>query len=297
MPSFADRLAARVRALQSPLCVGIDPHLHLLPGEVRAAFEGLEGVEGRAASAAAVALWAEGVLEAVEPHAAAVKPQVAFFEALGAPGQAALERVVERARVLGIPVVLDAKRGDIGSTAEAYARGGLDDDGPLGADAITLAPYLGPESLGPVLRRSDEDKGLFILVRTSNPGASVWQTEVSVAAKIAAWVDQQSALRLGQCGLGPVGAVVAATVPKEAEAWRAAMPHCWFLVPGYGAQGGGAEDVRPLFRSDGLGALINSSRGVLFGASGASGAPEAIRERAARAALALGGVAGLRSGD
>ncbi|TNE87102.1 MAG: orotidine-5'-phosphate decarboxylase [Deltaproteobacteria bacterium] len=294
MTPFADRLAARVRATRAPLCVGIDPHLHRLPADMRARFEGREGRAGREATAMAVGDWAVQVLETVADVAAAVKPQVAFFEALGAPGVVALERLVHVARDLDLPVVLDAKRGDIGSTAEAYAVGALDDHGPLGADSITLAPYLGPESLQPFLARCDGEKGVWVLVRTSNPGAAVWQTELPVAERIAAWVDAESAKRAGACGLGPVGAVVAATVPAEAAAWRAAMPHCWFLVPGYGAQGGGAEDVRPLFREDGLGALINSSRGVLFGAGDDDDYAGAVRARAEAAAEELGRVAGLR---
>lgn len=295
MTRFSDRLAASVRATQSPLCVGLDPHLDRLPEAFRARF-GADDPIGRRATAESVGDWAIEVLEAVAGVAAAIKPQVAFFEALGAPGVEALERVVASAHSLGHLVILDAKRGDIGSTAEAYARGCLDDDGPLGADSVTLAPYLGPESLSPFLSRCDGDKGVFLLVRTSNPGSGVWQVDGPdpVAAHVAAWVEAQSVHRLGDCGLGPVGAVVAATVPEEAARWRSAMPHAWFLVPGFGAQGGGAEDVRPLFRGDGLGAVINSSRGVLFGGKGDSGAPDAVRERACQAADALGKVAGLR---
>ncbi|MCO4744317.1 MAG: orotidine-5'-phosphate decarboxylase [Proteobacteria bacterium] len=296
MQSFADRLSDAVRDRRTPLCVGIDPHLHLLPTSVRRRFEGLSGRAYREAAAIAVGDWAVMVLEAVEGAVPAVKPQVAFFEALGAPGVVALERVVDVARQLDLIVVLDAKRGDIGSTAEAYAHGALDDDGPLASDSVTLAPYLGPESLAPFLKRCDAGKGVFLLVRTSNPGASVWQTEGAepAAPKVAAWVEAQSAERLGDCGLGPVGAVVAATVPDEAKAWRAAMPSAWFLVPGYGAQGGGAADVAPLFRDDGLGALINSSRGVLFGEGDEDDYRAAVRRRADRAADELGRVAGLR---
>jgi len=254
--AFGDRLAEAVRRTGVPGCVGLDPHLDRLPDAVA------RGVS----PAEAARIFCLGAVEAVAGVVPAVKPQVAFFEALGAPGVAALEEVVAAARAAGLLVVLDAKRGDIGSTAEAYAHGTLDDDGPLGADAVTLSPYLGPESLAPFLVRCEQGKGVFVLVRTSNPGAGPWQVDGPdpVAPRVAAWVEAESARSAGATGLGSVGAVVAATVRDEAAAWRAAMPHAWLLVPGFGAQGGTLEDVRALVRPDGLGALVNSSRGVLF---------------------------------
>ncbi len=246
--TFAERLAASVAA-RGPTCVGLDPHLPLLPLAV--------DPQRRAETAAVVRDWSLGVVEAVAPHVAAIKPQVAFFEALGAPGVAALEVAVAAARRAGLVVILDAKRGDIGSTAEAYAQATLDDDGPLGADAVTLSPWLGPESLGPFLARMPQ-KGAFLLVRTSNPGAGAWQGgPEGVAGEVARWIAAQR-----QPGLG---AVVGATVPAEAAAWRTLLPEAWFLVPGFGAQGGTLADLRAL-RSGPL--LVNSSRGVLFPASG-----------------------------
>ncbi|MBW1878514.1 MAG: orotidine-5'-phosphate decarboxylase [Deltaproteobacteria bacterium] len=255
--SFPDRLAAAVRQTGVPACVGLDPHPERLPEHLA---HGLHPADAARA-------FCLDAIEAVAGVVPAVKPQVAFFEALGSPGLAALEAVVRGARDAGLLVILDAKRGDIGSTAEAYARGTLDDAGPLGCDAVTLSPYLGPESLTPFLARCDrEGKGVFVLVRTSNPGAEAWQVAGPdpVADRIGSWVEAESARRAGDHGLGPVGAVIAATVPAEAAHWRALMPHSWFLVPGFGAQGGGVEDVRALFRDDGLGALIVSARGVLF---------------------------------
>jgi orotidine-5'-phosphate decarboxylase len=220
------------------------------------------------AAADAVLDWGLEVLEAIAGVAAAVKPQVAFFEQLGAPGVGALEALVARAKAMDLLVVLDAKRGDIGSTAQGYCRATLDDTGTLGADSVTLSPYLGPESLRPFLDCCDaQGKGLFILVRTSNAEADAMQGN-GVAEKVAGWISAWNQSRSSALGLGPVGAVVGATVPSEASALRAAMPQSWILVPGYGAQGGSAADTLPCFRPDGLGALVNSSRGVLFAKPG-----------------------------
>ncbi len=277
---FGDRLADAVAARGAPACVGLDPHVDRLPTLA----PGGDPVEAARA-------FCLGVVEAVAGVVPAVKPQVAFFEALGHRGVAALEEVVAAARDAGLLVVLDAKRGDIGSTAEAYARGALDDDGPIGADAVTLSPYLGPESLAPFVARCARGKGAFVLVRTSNPGAGAWQVDgvAPIAARVAAWVEATSAARAGTSGFGPVGAVVGATVPEEAAGWRAAMPHAWFLVPGFGAQGGTLDDVRALARPDGLGALVVSARDVLFARVGASETrwEEGVRERALRFADAV----------
>jgi orotidine-5'-phosphate decarboxylase len=253
--TFADRLATAVAA-RGPTCVGLDPHGPLLPIPVdRRQPEALRD-------------WSLAVIEAVAPHVAAIKPQVAFYEALGAGGVAALETAVAAAKRAGLLVVLDAKRGDIGSTAEAYAQATLDDDGPLGADAVTLSPWLGPESLAPFLARMPA-KGGFVLVRTSNPGAERWQ---GAAGQIAAWIADQRQPALG--------AVIGATIPGEGAAWRAAMPDTWFLVPGYGAQGGTAADLRHL----GAKILVNSSRAVLFPPAGAPAERDWVAGVAARAA-------------
>jgi orotidine-5'-phosphate decarboxylase len=261
---FADRLAEAVLRARTPACVGLDPHLMSLPPALLAPLKGLEGATYRAAAAEAARTFCCGAIEAVAGQVAAVKPQVALFEALGSPGVAALEQVVRAARAAGLLIVLDAKRGDIGSTAEAYAAATLDDAGPLACDAVTLSPYLGPESLAPFLSRCDGDKGIFLLLRTSNPGAGPWQVDTGVAARVAEWISAANQGRRGVRGLGPVGAVVGANVASEVEDWRRRLPAAWFLVPGYGAQGGVAADVGPHFRRDGLGALVVSARGVLF---------------------------------
>lgn len=273
MTPFADRLTEKVLALKSPACVGLDPHLDRLPAPLVAGAEERVGSDRRKALAEAARTFCLGVIEACVDVVPAVKPQVAFFEALGSPGVAALEEVVSAAREAGLLVVLDAKRGDIGSTARAYAHATLADDGPVGADSVTLSPYLGVESLAPFLDAAEEGKGLWVLVRTSNPGAGTWQNggEAPIAGAVADWIRETNATRRGASGFGPVGAVIGATLPLEAARWRAAMPDAWFLVPGYGAQGASAEDCRRHAREDGLGALVVSARGVLYPKSGNDG--------------------------
>jgi orotidine-5'-phosphate decarboxylase len=265
---FGARLAARV-AQTAPAVVGIDPHLDRIP----------DLPTDRPAQAAAVAAFSARVIEAVADVVAAVKPQVAFYEQLGAPGVAALEETCRRAREAGLLVLLDAKRGDIGSTARAYVRATLADDGPIGADAVTLSPYLGPESLEPFVDYAKaHDKGLFVLLRTSNPGAGPWQRDTAIAEHVASWVRA-----VNQDGKGTVGVVVGATLPQEAPHWRAAIGDACMLVPGFGAQGATADDVRGHFLPDGSGALVTSSRAVLFPASGYDAADSitaSIRDRA-----------------
>lgn len=256
---FADRLAEAVSRRGNAACIGLDPH----PGSLPPALGPRDDRVGLASAAREFCL---GALDAVMDHVPVVKPQVAFFEALGSPGWAALEDVCAGARARGLLVLLDGKRGDIGSTAEAYAVSMLDDDGPLGADACTISPYLGPESLTPFLQRTP-GKGVFVLLRTSNPGAGAWQMQGDrpIAAAIAEHVRTLNADRRGARGLGPVGVVVGATLPDEIARWRADLPDAWLLLPGVGAQGASLSTVKLGFRPDGLGALVVSARAVLFG--------------------------------
>ncbi len=254
---FADTLARRVAAT-APCCVGLDPHLN------RFAVRRRERFRDRAAQARQVLAWGLEVLEAIEGIVPIVKPQVAFFEALGSHGWGVLEELCAEARRRDLLVLLDAKRGDIGSTAEAYAQSMLDDDGPLAGDAVTLSPYLGRDSIEPFLRRCDEQgKGVFVLVRTSNRGGGDLQPDLA-APRVASWLREWNGTRLGTSGLGPVGAVVGATVPSEAAQLRTQLPTSWILVPGYGAQGASAKDTHPNFLPGPTAAIVSSSRGVLF---------------------------------
>jgi orotidine-5'-phosphate decarboxylase len=267
---FADRLAAAVRARGTPLCVGLDPRWDLLPAELRQR----HGGGSLPAVAGAFEEFCLRVLELVADVVPVVKPQSAFFETCGPAGLAVLQRVLRRARQLGLLTILDSKRNDIASTAEAYADAALDgvqvDDVRFpvwDADAVTVNAYLGRDAIEPFLRSARRDgRGVFVLVRTSNRGAGQFQDLVAdgrpLYLHVAGAVRQWTRENLGQCGLGDVGAVVGATHPAELAMVRQALPEAWFLVPGYGAQGGTAADVAGAFRPDGLAAIVNSSRGI-----------------------------------
>lgn len=272
MTSFADRLAEAVRQAGNPLCVGLDPRWELLPKTIREQFpsDSLDGV------AAAFESFGVRVLELVAGRVGVVKPQSAFFEGCGPAGLVALQAVIRRAKELGLVVILDSKRGDIASTAAAYADaafGGTDiagqRHGVWGADALTVNPYLGRDAVEPFIASARQaGGGVFVLVRTSNAGAGLFQ-DLDCGGKrlyrqVAAAVADWNASGLGACGLGDVGAVVGATHPRELAELRYELPNVWFLVPGYGAQGGSARDVGAAFRADGLGAVVNSSRGITF---------------------------------
>lgn len=262
---FSDRLAAAVSRRASAVVVGLDPHVGLLPPACRPASD------DRAEVAAAVERFCSEVLEAIADVVAIVKPQVAFFERLGPPGWSTLERVVARAREHGLLVLADAKRGDIGSTAEAYADYffGAPEKGFLGADALTLSPYLGPDSLAPFLAHVPRGKGLFVLAKTSNPGSRTLQ-DLATADGGTVWshagrmIESLGESSVGECGYSSVGLVVGATGPAEAAKLRASFPRLPFLVPGYGAQGAGADEVAPAFDAAGGGAIVNASRSLLF---------------------------------
>jgi len=244
--SFFDRLADRIATADSVVCVGLDPHPDRLPGAV---------------ADADLPRWAfnRRIIDATHEHAACYKPNVAFYE--DPDGWRALEETVAYARGKGVPVLLDAKRGDIGSTARQYAR--LLDD----ADAITVNPYMGRDSLEPFLQR--EEKGVFVLCRTSNPGGADLQDLTLESGdplyeRVAALADLWNAN-------GNVGLVVGATAPDELEAIRESVPDLPFLVPGVGAQGGDEAAAVEYGLADGVG-LVNSTRGIIFAGEGAVGA-------------------------
>jgi orotidine-5'-phosphate decarboxylase len=284
---FPDRVAAVVERKRTQLVVGLDPRLDLLPVELRG-----DAAHGRAAAADAVARFCLGIVDAVAPYAAAVKPQVAFFEALGADGWAALEKVSTYARSAGLLVIADAKRGDIGSTSRAYAAAFLEPRGgePPLADALTVNPYLGQDGLDPFLAACRRHgAGVFVLVRTSNAGAAdlqdaqlsdgrpVWQL---VASLVREWGEDL----VGECGLSSVGAVVGATYPRAVGEARRAMPQAIVLLPGVGAQGATAADVARAFTSGPASGLVNASRSVIYAFR--EGEPD-WRTAASRASAAL----------
>jgi len=280
MNNFADRLFAAVDRKGSCVVVGLDPRVEALPPDLRErAAESLE------AAAEAVLEFNRGVLDAVTPHVVAAKVQSAFYEALGWPGVRCYQQTIRAARERGLLTIADVKRGDIGSTAEAYARAHLDH---FGADAVTLNPYLGSDAIAPFLDRTSRGKGIFVLVRTSNPSSAELQDldaeGVPLHERVAALVREWGSARRGRQGYSAVGAVVAATYPAVAARLRELMPGVPFLVPGYGAQGATAEDCRPCFDGRGRGAVVNSSRGIIFAYAREAGRPGAWQEAVERAA-------------
>jgi orotidine-5'-phosphate decarboxylase len=262
---FADDLASAVRRSGNAVCVGLDPRWKQLPESLR---------RGSGASptgkAAAYEQFCTGICDVVAPFVPIVKLQAAFFEELGPPGMGAMHRVIQHAQQCGLLVIVDGKRNDIGSTAEAYARGYLGrGESAWNADAITVNPYLGDDSLAPFADIAVErGAGVFVLVKTSNPGGRLLQDiehdGQPVYKRVAAHVEGLARKSVGECGYGSIGAVVGATFPAQLSELRHWMPHTWFLVPGFGSQGGTAADVVSAFDSDGLGAVINNSRGIIF---------------------------------
>ena len=270
MHHFADRLVAAVRRTKTPALVGIDPRLANLPAPLRPTSDSPSPEQ----IADAFIEFSYGIIDVVAPLVPAVKPQSAFFEQIGPAGTVALGEVIQYARRKGLVVITDAKRNDIGSTAEAYAQAylGPTDSTPFASDCLTVSPYLGEDSLEPFVEiAKTHGNGIFVLVKTSNPGGGRFQDLVvegqPVYQHVAQLVNQLALNTPGQDSshcYGCVGAVVGATYPEQLVALRQAMPNTWLLVPGYGAQGGGASDVAASFDEQGLGAIINSSRGIIF---------------------------------
>jgi orotidine-5'-phosphate decarboxylase len=266
---FADSLMAAIRRSGNPVCVGIDPRPEDLPDGF------LDGFPGdRAGVARALEAFGREVVDVVASLVPAVKFQAAFYEAYGPEGVSALHATSAHARSVGLIVLMDGKRNDIGSTAEAYARGYLGKV-PVGGsfepswqvDALTVNPYLGSDGIAPFIKvAAREKKGIFVLVRTSNSSAGEFQDLVfdgkplcrHVADRLQRWAEPHR----GESGYSLVGAVVGATVPDLLAELRERLPGVVFLVPGYGSQGGSAHDVARAFDHDGLGAIVNNSRGI-----------------------------------
>ncbi len=274
--NFADRLNKAIDDKGSVICVGLDPRLNQIPSCIIDPITAKYGYTPEAASKALLE-FNRGIIDAVCDLVPIVKPQIAFYEQFGFFGYLAFEETCRYAKEKGLLVLADIKRSDIGSTAKAYANyflGEVDLFGEekefIDIDAVTLNPYMGYDSIKPFsdlcLKRG---KGAFILVKTSNPsGADIQDRGVEgdnqVFEMVAQLVESWGADTIGQSGYSSIGAVVGATYPAQAKILREMMPQSIFLVPGYGAQGGGAADVAPCFNSDGKGAIVNSSRGITF---------------------------------
>ena len=264
---FAERLADAVRQTGSVTCVGLDPRKDQLPSAIADAVQHDLPDEW----AAAYTQFCTEIIDVVKELVPCVKPQAAFFEQLGPAGMVALGEVIRYANGAGLIVITDGKRNDIGSTAAAYADAYLGSGARSvwGSDALTVSPYLGRDSLDPFMEICIErDAGIFVLVKTSNPGGGLLQDRQtegqSVYGRVAEVIAELNFGHVGPSGYGPVGAVVGATYPEQLAELRAAMPHSWILIPGFGAQGGGAADVAAGFDESGLGAVVNSSRHIIF---------------------------------
>jgi orotidine-5'-phosphate decarboxylase len=307
--SFGDRLAEAVQRRRSQIVLGLDPDPARLWPEALELVEAVsprrpqslgaaERVTGGGAAeraARAVAAHCRLVLDAAAEQCVAVKPQVACFERLGAPGWAALGEVVDDAAQRGLIVIADAKRGDIDISARAYAQAffgttatPFGDVEGLGADALTVSPLLGRDSLAPVIEAArTRGAGLFVLARTSNPGAADIQDRElagggTVSEAVARMIDELGRPGVGDAGLSDVGAVTGATAPERLEALRALMPHAVWLLPGIGPQGGSGRDLAPAFTPGPAGGLVSASRAIVYaferaagGAGGAGGAGRA----------------------
>ena len=241
------------------MCVGLDPNVSKLP-------------EGISQDAEGMLTFCKGIIDAVKDTAACVKPQMAYFEVLGWEGMKVFWETCAYAKEQNLLVIADGKRNDIGSTCEAYADAYLNELSPI--DALTVSPYLGSDGINPFVERCvQHNKGIFVLVKTSNPSSGELQDlpcgDEAVHEHMAQIVEGIAAQNCGpDSHLSCIGAVVGATYPEEMKYLRTLMPHVPILIPGYGAQGGGAADVLGGFIPDGTGAIVNSSRGIIFASSG-----------------------------
>lgn len=268
-----DKLITKIKETNAPIVVGLDPMLGYIPTQIKeAAFKEYgESLEG-----AAEAVWQynKGIVDATCDLIPAVKPQVAMYEQFGIPGMMAFQKTVQYCKEKGLIVIGDIKRGDIGSTSAAYAAGhigkvtiGSHTYEPFGEDFVTVNPYLGTDGIKPFVDVCKEnDKGLFILVKTSNPSSGEFQDRLIDARPLYEHMGEKVAEWGADCMSGEysnIGAVVGATYPEQGKILRKLMPKTFILVPGYGAQGGKGKDLAYFFNKDGLGAIVNSSRGII----------------------------------
>ena len=294
-----DILQEKIREKKNPTVAGLDPRIEYVPAHIqKKSFEQY----GETLAGAADAVWQfnQGLIDALCDIVPAVKPQSAYYENMGWQGMAVMEKTIQYAREKGLYVIADIKRGDIGSTAEAYA------DAWLGAtkvgetlcqgfnaDCVTLNGYMGADSVNPFLKVAGErDKCVFILAKTSNPGSGELQNVTAgdndtVYGLMADLIEKWGAGTQGRYGYTRAGAVAGATYPEELQKLRARMPHTFLLVPGYGAQGGTAEDVQYAFQDGGKGAIVNSSRGIICAWQKTGKNGEDYQEAARNAAIAM----------
>lgn len=294
---FGDRLLEAVDSKRSHVVVGLDPEYGSLPPEIVAAHPPEDYDDEAEMKAACYRAFLSTLLPALAPEVCAVKIQIAYFEALGAPGYISYEHTVGFAQSLGLLVIADVKRGDIGSTAEAYAKAHLD---VVGADAVTVNPYFGTDGLEPFFKRCrQQGKGAYVLVKTSNPTSAEIQDQPLASGRpvyehVADLVAEWGRDSVGERGYSSIGAVVGGTHPEEGASLRNRLDRVPFLIPGYGAQGATAADIAAMFDARGAGAVVNSSRAILYAYKKAPGAywVDAAREEAAAMKAALWQAAG-----
>ncbi len=299
MKLFIDRLIDKVEAKNSHVCVGLDPHLDILPSFLVEKYMN-ESKDSNLALARAVLEFNKKLIDKIADIAVAVKPQIAFYELLGTAGLNTLKETIKYANEKGLIIILDAKRNDIGSTAGAYAEAYLGlvsrensnkkyIANKVDVDCMTINPYLGYDGIKPFLVK--KDKGAFVLVRTSNESAvDIQDLETKdgkkVFEKVGELVSQWGQPFIGEYGYSNLGAVIGATYPEELKILRKAMPHTYFLLPGFGFQGGKPQDIAAGFNDDGKGALVNSSRGINFAYQRSPWNEEYTEEQFAEAARA-----------
>lgn len=267
------QLIEKIQKTKAPICVGLDPMLSYVPEHVKAkAFK----EHGETLEGAAEAIWQfnKEIVDHTWDLIPSAKPQIAMYEQFGLPGLAVYKKTVDYCQEKGLVVIGDAKRGDIGSTSAAYATAhigkvqvGENVFQGFGTDFLTVNPYFGTDGVKPFVEACNaNDKGIFILVKTSNPSSGEFQDRLIDGRPLYEWVAEK-VVEWGSSSMdgdySNVGAVVGATYPEMSRILRGLMPHTYFLVPGYGAQGGTAEDLKPCFNEDGLGAIVNSSRGII----------------------------------
>ena len=267
------RLIEKIKEKKAPICIGLDPMLNFITGHIKEEAFATKG-ESLEAVAEAIYNFNKAIVDECFDLIPAVKPQVAMYEQFGIAGLIAYEKTVTYCQEKGLLVIGDVKRGDIGSTSAAYATAHLGKINvgsktfePFHSDFLTVNPYMGSDSINPFVDECvKNDKGLFVLVKTSNPSSGEFQDRLidgkplyeHVASKVMEWGERSMDGEYSN-----VGAVVGATYPQMSEILRKIMPNTYFLVPGYGAQGATAADLRPCFNKDGLGAIVNSSRGII----------------------------------
>lgn len=274
--NMIDQLIEKIVELKSPIVVGLDPNINSIPDVYKKKYYQMK--DGMRAVGNVIFDFNKDVIDVVADYVPAVKPQIAYYEAYGVYGIIAFQKTVQYARKKGLIVIEDGKRNDIGSTAQAYADGhigssvnlhGVKEKG-FDVDFLTVNPYLGSDGIEPFIKVChDNNKGIFVLVKTSNNSSGEFQDQLvgenrAIYELVAEYIRDNAANNLGKYGYSSIGAVVGATYPEQATVLRNIMKNSFFLVPGYGQQGGTAEDVLPCFNEDGLGAIINSSRGILY---------------------------------